>query len=126
MRAGLSVDELGVDADTVLVALHRALQHIAYAKLLADLLGVDCLALVGEGSVARDDETVADARQISRDVFGDTVGEIVLARSAREVCERQHDDGKMRGLGGHWRGRDNGRDSGPAQEIPKPASDQDE
>ena len=63
-----------------------------------DLLGVDALALVGEGGVARDDEAIADARQIGGEVFGDAVGEIVLGRIGREICERQHDEREMCGL----------------------------
>ena len=50
MGARRGIDQLRVDANPVLVALHRALDgHIANAKLLADLLGVDALAFVGEG-----------------------------------------------------------------------------
>jgi hypothetical protein len=69
MRAGLRVDELGVDAHPVLVALHRAFENIAHAELLADFLGVKVLALESEGGVARDHEAVADARQIGGEVF---------------------------------------------------------
>ena len=94
----LRVDELRVDAHPVLIALHRAFEHIAHAKLLADLLGVDALALVGEGGVARDDEAVADAREIGGEVLGDAVGEIVLGRIAGEIGEGQHHDREMRGL----------------------------
>ena len=121
MRAGFRVDELGVDAHPVLVALHRAFEHIAHAELLADRLGVDALALVGEGGVAGDDEAVADARQVGRQVLGDAVGEIVLRRIAGEVRERQHDHREMLGLGrsGGVRGdgrrrvcRDGGRSAG--------------
>ena len=98
MRAGFGVDELGVDAHPVLVALHRAFEHVADAEFLADLLGVDALALVGEGGVAGDDEAVADAREFGGEVFGDAVGEIILARIAGEIGEGEHDDGEMRGL----------------------------
>ena len=66
MRAGLSVDELRVHAHPVLVALHRTFEHVANAKLLANLLGVDALSLVCERGVARDDETVAEARDVGR------------------------------------------------------------
>ena len=45
MRARLRVDQLGVDPHAVLVALHRAFEHVANAEFLADLLGVDGLAL---------------------------------------------------------------------------------
>jgi hypothetical protein len=61
MRSGFGVDELRVDAHPVLIALHRAFQHVADAKLLADLLGVDISALVGKGGAAGDNEAVADA-----------------------------------------------------------------
>ena len=88
MRARLGVDELGVDAHPVLIALHRAFEHIAHAEFLADLLGVDGLALEGERRVARDHEAVADARQVGGEVLGDAVGEIILARIAGEVLER--------------------------------------
>ena len=58
MCAGFGVDKLRVDAHPILIALHRAFEHVANAELLADLLRVDISALVGEGSVARDDEAV--------------------------------------------------------------------
>jgi hypothetical protein len=44
MRAGLAINELGVDAHSVLVALHRAFEDIAHVQLLTDLLGVDIQA----------------------------------------------------------------------------------
>ncbi len=53
MRAGFGVDKLRVHAHPALLALHRAFEHVANAKLLADRLGVDAPALVGEGGVAR-------------------------------------------------------------------------
>ena len=103
MRARFGVDELRVDAHPVLIALHRAFEHIANAELLADLLGVDALALEGEGRVAGDDEAALDARKLGREVLGDAVGEIVLRRIAGEIGEGQHDDRKMRGLAGFAR-----------------------
>ena len=90
MRAAFGVDELGVDAHPVLIALHRAFEHVAHAQLLADRLGVDALALVGEGRVAGDHEAVADAREVGGQVVGDAVGEIILARIAGEIGEGQH------------------------------------
>ena len=61
MRTRFGVDELRVDPHPVLVALDRAFEHVANAKLLADLFGVDRFALVGESRVAGDHETVVDA-----------------------------------------------------------------
>ena len=49
MRAGLGINELRIDAHMVPVALHRAFEDIAHAQLFADLLGVNVLALEGEG-----------------------------------------------------------------------------
>ncbi len=60
LRAGFRVNELGVDAHPVGVALHRAFEDVAHAELLADRLGVEVLALEGEGSVSGDDETVVE------------------------------------------------------------------
>ena len=99
MRAAFRVDELGVDAHPVGVALHRAFEDVAHAKFLADRLGVEVLALEGEGGVAGDDEAVVEARQFGGEILGDAVGEIVLGRIVGEVGERQHDDGESRGLG---------------------------
>jgi hypothetical protein len=58
MRAGLGRDELRVEGDVLADAAHAAFQRIAHAELPPDLLRVDGLALVGEGGVAGDDETV--------------------------------------------------------------------
>jgi hypothetical protein len=111
MRAGFGVDKLGVDAHPVLIALHRAFEHVPHVELLADLLGVEVLALVGERSIARDHETVADARQVGGEVFGDSVGEIILGGIAGEVGEGQDHDREMLGLGrgGGVRGDGRGR-----------------
>ena len=114
MRARLRVDQLRVDAHAGSVALHRAFEHVAHVELLADLLGVEALALEGEGGVARDDEAVADARQVGGEVFGDAVGEIILGRIAGEVGEGQHHDGEMRGL------RRDGSRRGNTRRRPRP------
>ena len=100
MRAGARIDELGVDAHPVLVALHRAFQHIAHAELPADLPGVDVLALEAEGGIAGDHEAIVDARQIGRQILRDAVREIILARVVREIGEGEDDDRKPRGLAG--------------------------
>ena len=71
----------------VLVALHRAFEHIAQAQFLADLLGVEVLAFEGEGSVARNHEAVADARKVGGEVLRDAVGKIILAWIARGSCQ---------------------------------------
>ena len=54
MSARFRVNELGVHAHPVGVALHGAFEDVAHAKLLADFLGVEVLALEGEGGVAGD------------------------------------------------------------------------
>ena len=96
MGSGLGRDELRVDLDRLAEAAHAAFQKIAHAELAADFLGVDRLALVGEGGVAGDDEGVGQLREVGRQIVGDSVGEILLLRIAAEVLERQHDDRKPR------------------------------
>ena len=118
MRAAVGVDELGVDPHLIAARLHRAFQHIAHAQILADRLGVDRLALVGEGSVARDDEAVADARKSGGQFIGERVGEVILRRIAGEIGEGQHDDGKTLSRERRRRVRGDGRRSVSAEEIP--------
>ena len=69
-------------------ALHRALDHIADAKLPADLLGVDALAPVSERRPGRDHEKLFLMRDKSVVRFsGDPVGEVILVRVTREIGE---------------------------------------
>ena len=99
MRAGLRINELSIDADPIGVALHRTFEDVTHTQILADLPGVEVLALEGEGGVSGDDETVVQARQFGGEIIGDAVGEIVLGRIVGEVGERQHDDGDSCRLG---------------------------
>ena len=61
MCARIRVNELSVDAHPILVALHRAFEHVTHAEFLADFFSVHAFALVGEGGVAGDDETALEA-----------------------------------------------------------------
>ena len=99
MGAGFRIDELGVDAEAVLIALDRTFEYVAHAKLPADLLGVDRFALVGEGCRAGDHEAVADARKVGGQIVREAIGKVILGGIAGEVLEGQHHDGKMCGLG---------------------------
>ena len=104
VSAAAGVDELGVDPHLIAARLHRALQHIAYAQVLADRLGVDRLALVGRSRVVRDDEGPVATGETGGQFIGERVDEVVLPRIARQVGEGQHDDRKTRRLGGRLRG----------------------
>ena len=95
MRAGRGVDQLPGDAHPVAGLAHAAFQHVAHAKLAADLLHVHGPALVGEARIARDDEQPADARQRGDDVLDHAVGEIFLLGVAAQVLERQDGDGGL-------------------------------
>jgi hypothetical protein len=92
MRAGFGRDELGVDRDLLAGPPHAPFEHIANAKLLADFLGVEVLALVGEGRAAGDNEAVGQMREVGRQIIGDSVGEIFLLRIAAEIGEWQNHD----------------------------------
>jgi hypothetical protein len=59
VAAGGDVVELHRDAHAVADLAHAALNHIADAELLGDLLHMDGIALVDERRVARDDEEPA-------------------------------------------------------------------
>ncbi len=72
------VDQLGGNAHPVGRLAHASLEHVLDAELARDPLHVDCLALVGERRVARDDEEPAEARQRGDNVLGDAVGEVLL------------------------------------------------
>ena len=58
MLAALRIDELDVDPQPTAAALNTSFQHIPHVKVATDLSEVDSLALVGEGSIARDDKRV--------------------------------------------------------------------
>ncbi len=82
MVAGLSVDELDIDAQTIAAALHRAFEHIAHPKIAADLLHVDMFAFVSESRVSGDYERAADTRQICGQALSDAINKILLLRIA--------------------------------------------
>src|SRR5258708_18789782 len=92
MRAGLRVDELGVDPDAARAALYAALHHIAHAEFAADLPGIARLVAIGEGGIARDHAGPGQPREVRRKALGDAVDEIILRLVAAEIGERQHDD----------------------------------
>jgi len=80
MRVALGINQLGVDADFVARPPDASLQHIAHAKLAADLLGINPLALISERGIARDHQHACEPRQIGCQILGDAVGEILLLR----------------------------------------------
>src|SRR6185437_6914662 len=116
MRAGLGVDELGVEAHAVTGFAYAAFERVAHAELAADCLHVRRLALVGECGVARDHEGARYARQFGSEILGQAIDEIFLLGVARHVGERQHDDGKT-GRGLYIRPRFSGDDDRILQRI---------
>src|SRR4029079_16879899 len=87
MRAGARVDELRVDAGSASHPAYAPLEHISDAQLAADLPGIDGPALECECSVPGDDEASGDSRQIAGQIFGDAIGEVLLARIATQVAK---------------------------------------
>ena len=92
MRARARVDELRVDADGVSHAAYAPLEHIPDTQVAANLPDIDGLALECEGSVPGDNKASSKSRQITCQVFGYAIGEVVLARIATQVGKGQHDD----------------------------------
>ena len=123
MRARARIDESGVDADPVLVALHRTFEDVAHAELPADVSGVDVLALEAEGGIAGDHEAIVDTRQIGRQILRDAVREIILVRVVREIGEGKDYDRKTRGRSGRGHGS---RCAVGASKIARARRDEDE
>ncbi len=103
MHAARRVDQLAGDPHPAARPAHAALEHVAHAELAADLLHVDRPAAVGEARVARDHEQPAQAGQLGGDVLDHAIGEVVLARVAAQVLERQHGDRRLVGQRGRRR-----------------------
>jgi len=90
MSAGRRVDQLGADAHVAGGFANSAFEDITHAQFPADLLHVDCLALVREAGIAGDDEEPADAGERCDDLLDHAVGEIFLLGIGAHVLER-HD-----------------------------------
>ena len=93
VSAGLGVDQLPNPAAR---PPHAAFEHVADAELAADLFHIDGLALVGKGGAAGDHKAPGDPREISGQIVGDAIGEILLLGIAGEVGKRQHYDRQTR------------------------------
>ena len=100
MRIGFGINQLGSDADPGSRPLDLPFEHIAHAKLAADLLRVDRLVSVSESGIARDHEHVRDPRQIGCQISGDPVGEILLFGVVAQIGKGQHGDRRTRRWGG--------------------------
>ncbi len=108
---GLCVDQLHGDTDAIADLAHASLEHVFDVELAGNFLHLHRLALVHEGRVARDDEKVAETRQLGDDVLGEAVGKEFLLGIAAHVDQRQHRDGRLPGrdgrcgtvLAAHWR-----------------------
>src|SRR5580704_1399905 len=96
MRAGLSVDELGIHPHLIAAVLFAPLQHIAHAEVSADLLYVQGLALVGEGRAARDYKRAADPREAGGQFLSEDIGEVILRRIAAQTGKGEYNNGKSR------------------------------
>ena len=92
MAAIGAVDELRGDAQPLPRLAHAAFEHESGVQILADVADIDGAALVGEGGIAGDYREPAVAGEQGQDVFGDTVGEVLLLRVATHVDERQDGD----------------------------------
>src|SRR5688572_7973914 len=82
MSTADGVDQLRIDAHPSGGAAGAAFQQIAHAEIAGDGAGIDRLALVGEGRVARDDEQTRRARQVGDQILGQAVDEDLLLRVA--------------------------------------------
>lgn len=90
--AARTVDQLGRDAHLLALLVNASLQHVAHAKLDADLTRVDFHIAVEKARIAGDDEKPVKFRQRRQDIVGNAVGEIFFLRNAH-ILEWQYGDG---------------------------------
>ena len=93
VRSGCGVDQLGADADAFAGAANAALQHVAHSELAPDLSDIRRLALVLEAGITRDDEQLAEPRELRDDVLDDAVGQVLLLGIGAQIGEREDGDG---------------------------------
>ena len=97
-RAVAGVDDTGIDAHAVFVALHRTGHHQADVQLARDRAQRGPVT-VGECRVRGDHSQTGDLAQLGRQRFRETVGEILLA--AAYGLERHDCDRRSVGSGGN-------------------------
>ena len=102
MAAALGVDELNVHPHVSAAALDASFQHVAHVQFTAERPHVDRNALEGESGAARDDESVANPRQVCRQALRYAIDEILLFRIAPDVGEGHNDHGEARRRGGFF------------------------
>src|SRR5262245_8142276 len=99
MQSIAAIDQLRRYANPLARLAHTALEQKSHAKLSSGLLQLYRLALVGEDRVPAHDGQSGDLGQVSYDVFGDAVREILLLGIAAHVVEREHSDRRLRSSG---------------------------
>jgi hypothetical protein len=90
MAAGHGIDQLGIDPHLIAGAPHAALQHVADAELLGDLLDLHGRSFVSEHRVPCDDEQTGILGQIGDQIVRHSIHEIFLCGIAVQIVERQH------------------------------------
>ena len=100
------IDQLHVDAHAIAGAPNAAFEDITHIQIAADLGQIDGLPLIGERGVAPNHERTSNAREVGRQAFRDPVDEMLLARVAADVGERQddHREARRSGFFGRWVG----------------------
>src|SRR5947207_5023094 len=95
MHAASGLNQLGSDAHAIAALPNRAFEHIADAKVTANLLHIDRLSLVGESRIAGDHEKPADLGERRCDFLDHAVGKVLLLWIAAHVLERQYRDRRL-------------------------------
>ena len=98
MCTSLCIVELHANAHATSDALNAPLQNVPNVKFTSDRFHIERSSLVGEGSVAGDDERAGNAREVGRKVLSESVDEVFLFGIAPNVREGQNDQRKARRL----------------------------
>ena len=94
----VAADELTRDPDALRIAAHASLEHIVDPQVPRDLADILGRALVSHRRGPRDHTEMGgiDGTEPGNELFGHSVGEVLLLSVAGEVHERQHHEHRGR------------------------------
>src|SRR5262249_29486217 len=94
MLAG-RLDQLWLDENPGPGVLQAALEDVSDAEVTTDLRDVRSTALVDPGGVSRDDNEIAQARQIPNDILDKPIGDTRPLGIVAHMVERKRCDGRL-------------------------------
>jgi hypothetical protein len=84
------IDQLGCDAQAIPALVDAPFQHVADAQLGADSPCVGSFVFVSEARITGDHKHCLETGKCRRDLFDNTVGEILLFRVAAHILKGEN------------------------------------